>query len=197
MYIGSEASQNKTYNNVFRINGRECYQFYTGGAVVGGSGGRGVVPVNAGDVITAYSYQPANVPTAIQCYFIPPKLVQKLPPIVVEGNGSYSYDEIETNETWVDGRKIYKRTFNWTTHPVGVFPSNWVNTGITVPSDIERIFKNEVSFTDSGSVSPTSNGTFSVAKFSDNTLRLGNYTLGTGIAANSDFFITLYYIKAA
>ncbi|MDR1876129.1 MAG: hypothetical protein LBQ84_00750 [Flavobacteriaceae bacterium] len=50
-------------------------------------------------------------PTNIYCFFIPPKLVQKLPPIIVEGNGSYSYDEIETNETWVDGSTIYKKTF--------------------------------------------------------------------------------------
>jgi hypothetical protein len=134
MYIGSEASQNKSYNNVFRINGRECYQFYTGAAVAGGSGGRGVVPVNAGDVITAYSYNPANVPTAILCYFIPPKLVQKLPPIVVEGNGSYSTDEIQLPDRWYNGKPIYRKVFS------GSCPySAGYTEHIFVPSGIDEV----------------------------------------------------------
>jgi hypothetical protein len=86
-----------------------------------------IVPVAKGDVIRAGSTHY----TSSYCFFIPPKLVQKLPPIIVEGNGSYSYDEIETNDTWVDGRKIYKKTFS-----LGAFsfPSTWTDTGIDLPA---------------------------------------------------------------
>jgi hypothetical protein len=67
------------------------------------------------------------------CFFIPPKLVQKLPPIIVEGNGSYSTDEIKTNDVWLNGKPIYKKTVfhgdytmntGTTTFMSNVFPSN-------------------------------------------------------------------------
>jgi hypothetical protein len=47
----------------------------------------------------------------IFCYFIPPKLVQKLPPVIVEGNGSYSLDETETRQVWHDGKPVYRKVF--------------------------------------------------------------------------------------
>jgi hypothetical protein len=47
----------------------------------------------------------------ISCQFIPPTLVQKLPPIVVEGNGSYSLDEIQLPDRWYNGKPIYRRVF--------------------------------------------------------------------------------------
>jgi hypothetical protein len=119
-YIGDDTRTKPSFNILFRINGKPYYQFFVnnGTANIGGSGGRDVVPVSKGDIITCYNYIPANVPNAIQCYFIPPKLVQKLPPIIVEGNGSYSLDETDTRQVWHNGKPIYRRvltgTFNMT-----------------------------------------------------------------------------------
>jgi hypothetical protein len=193
MYIGSEASQNKTYNNVFLINGRECYQFYTGGSVVGGSGGRDVIPVNAGDVITAYSYQPSNVPTAIQCYFIPPKLVQKLPPIVVEGNGSYSYSETETKETWVDGRKIYKKTSN-VAFPALPQGGGGVAGSIAAlcPGAVMIVRAEEI---DQRGIAMGPDGFF--AFYVGDGTNVVIYNVSSVTSPATPFYLTLYYVKAA
>jgi hypothetical protein len=76
----------------------------------GGSGWAyfGVIPLAAGQTITI---SPQSTATSLGCYYIPPLYsVQKLPVIVNPGR-SYSLVETATGETWLDGKKIYRRAY--------------------------------------------------------------------------------------
>jgi hypothetical protein len=54
------------------------------------------------------------------CYFIPEKWVLRRPPVqVIEGNGSYSTDEIDTGQVWHNGKPIYRRVFTGTFNMTG------------------------------------------------------------------------------
>jgi hypothetical protein len=66
----------------------------------------GLFPVKKGDVVKYV----IDAGSSIICYYVPPLLVKKELPVVVEKNGSYSLEEIETADTWLDGKKIYKKT---------------------------------------------------------------------------------------
>jgi hypothetical protein len=72
---------------------------------------RNVLPVQTGDVLTVGADNPDVTNPLIICNFIPPKLIVKQLPVVVEKNGSYSLDEVKTADTWVDGKPIYRKVF--------------------------------------------------------------------------------------
>jgi hypothetical protein len=63
-----------------------------------------------GDVIW-YNYGGAGTVQSCGGWFVDPVLVAKELPVVVEKNGSYSLDEIKTADTWINGKPIYKKTF--------------------------------------------------------------------------------------
>jgi hypothetical protein len=78
------------------------------------------IPVKKGDFVyvTITSSGNVSVPNSavitvnsFESKLIPPVLVAKQLPVVVEKNGSYSLDEIKTADTWINGKPIYKRTF--------------------------------------------------------------------------------------
>jgi hypothetical protein len=89
----------------------------------------GVFAVTKGDII-AFSgggSTAAGFNNVLQ--FMPPKLIAKDLPVVVEKNGSYSLDEVKTAETWIDGKPIYKRTFSFTT-PAALGSNATYTTGV-------------------------------------------------------------------
>jgi hypothetical protein len=137
-----------------------------------------IVPVSKDDIIRAGN---AHY-TASYCYFIPPKLVQKLPPIIVEGNGSYSYDEIESNDTWLDGRKIFKKSFDSPSNIAG----SWV---ILKPIQSEAILTRcEVVGLGGGT---TNGGAAASARFNGSNIEV--YTHST---INTPGVVTIFYVKA-
>ena len=80
--------------------------------------------------------------SAIQtwCYFMPPKFVKKELPVVVEKNGSYSLDEVKTADTWLDGKPIYKKTYQKTYTALG---KDWED----YPSIyLDKLIKTEVTY---------------------------------------------------
>jgi hypothetical protein len=85
---------------------------------------KSLVPVKKGDVVKITGSQYGN--TEIECYFIPPILVEKELPRVVEKNGSYSLSEVRTDDKWTDGKWIYRKTI------VGVWPSSTGNQAINI-----------------------------------------------------------------
>jgi hypothetical protein len=105
-------------------------------------GDNAVIPVKQGDVVfmkwvTGLGTQLS--PRNIFCYFIPPVFVEKQSPVVVvEPNGSYSTEEIKTAQTWIDGKPIYRKSFNFGTKTFAAnskgsildnaFPANYVET---------------------------------------------------------------------
>ncbi|MDR0572886.1 MAG: hypothetical protein LBG96_02455 [Tannerella sp.] len=52
--------------------------------------------------------------------------------MVVEKNGSYSLDEVQTSETWIDGKPIYKKNFNISN--TANFASGKVALGVAIPN---------------------------------------------------------------
>jgi hypothetical protein len=103
------------------FNGRPISIVGMTGGTTGGLGQHLVYPVKRGDVIN--SVFSSGISGTCVCRFIPPVLVAKELPVVVEKNGSYSLDEVKTADTWIDGRPIYKRTF---TGSVTVAANTWL-----------------------------------------------------------------------
>jgi hypothetical protein len=91
-----------------RIDGK--YVFWEASADNQYDGVYVTLPVAKGQVIALSTSNTAF----LSCYFIPPLLVKKELPVVVETNGSYSLEEVQTADTWIDGKPVYKRTFNVT-----------------------------------------------------------------------------------
>jgi hypothetical protein len=98
LYVGSASS-----GGIFSINGKEKLSVSymdTYGTV------SGVFQVAAGDIVTWSGSVQVR-----ECFFIPPRLILKQLPIVVDRNGSYSTEEVKTVDTWLDGRPVYRRTY--------------------------------------------------------------------------------------
>lgn len=57
---------------------------------------------------------------------------------VAEGD-NYSTTETDTGKTWIDGKKIYQRVFEFESALV-VGPSSWVSTGLTI-ANLGKIIK--------------------------------------------------------
>jgi hypothetical protein len=87
-----------------------------GGSSIAGGANTIWLPVTPGDVVKITS---AAASSAIGCYFIPPKYINKELPVVVEKNGSYSLEEVKTADTWIDGQPIYKKTIPFTNFAYG------------------------------------------------------------------------------
>jgi hypothetical protein len=71
------------------------------------------VPVAKGDVVTGfldYGTLAGTYVIRISAIYIPPRFIKRAAPVVVEPVGSYSLEEVMTNETWIDGKPVYKRT---------------------------------------------------------------------------------------
>jgi hypothetical protein len=74
-----------------------------------------LAPVSQGDVVRFWSAQNSSntvFGNSIYAFFIPPKFIKKELPVIVEKNGSYSLDEVQTADTWIDGKPIYKKSVN-------------------------------------------------------------------------------------
>jgi hypothetical protein len=67
-----------------------------------GSVKKAMLPIATGQELTVTSDGTSD---AVNATFYPPIFVQKN-----AGNGSYSFDEVKTNDIWLDGKPIYKRT---------------------------------------------------------------------------------------
>ena len=111
------------------------------------------------------------------------------------GDGNYSTSEHDTGFTWVDGRKIYKKTIN-----IGTLPNNET---ISVPhgiSNLARIIKIE-----GNALRPGDGGMFPLPYVSG-TEGLSIYVsagytelfIGTGSdRTNMNGYITVYYVKSS
>lgn len=111
------------------------------------------------------------------------------------GDGNYSISEHDTGFTWVDGRKIYKKTIN-----IGTLPNNET---ISVPhgiSNLARIIKIE-----GNALRPSDGGMFPLPYVSG-TEGLSIYVsagytelfIGTGSdRTNMNGYITVYYVKSS
>jgi hypothetical protein len=81
-----------------------------------------LTPVAKGDTVrlTINLWEdPVLVDGSFRCYFIPPKFTEAQAPVIVSPLPSYSAAEQATGERWVDGRPIYRRTYNCGTPPCG------------------------------------------------------------------------------
>jgi hypothetical protein len=69
----------------------------------------------AKDDVILLTYAASWTASYIEVSFYPNKWVLRRPPIqVIEGNGSYSTDEIDTGQIWYNGKPIYRRVFTGT-----------------------------------------------------------------------------------
>jgi hypothetical protein len=100
------------------------------------SGQKAMIPIAAGQVLTVTSDDTFD---AVNATFYPPLFVQKN-----ASNGSYSFDEVKTNDIWLDGKPIYKQTVYYNS-------SISVNNGTTIlksdvftnPTEIDKVLKLE------------------------------------------------------
>jgi hypothetical protein len=122
------APNNKTANPIVAIDGVVVSQTTVHFALTGsGWGYYGVEPIAAGQTIRITSS--AATVTAINCFFIPPKYYAQKLPVIVNSGISYSYEELLTGETWLNGKPIYRKTFSlMTPGAAGEYLS--FNTGI-------------------------------------------------------------------
>jgi hypothetical protein len=108
----------------------------------GKEGERDVVMVKKGDCIQITSNGTLE---DISCYFIPIVFVEKEPAVVVvEKNGSYSYDEVETPDRWIDGRLIYKKTVTFVTTEASMGDAMTIGDKSVLSADIHTLVKTEV-----------------------------------------------------
>jgi hypothetical protein len=187
------------------INGKTVNSGYRSGAVVGNytSTPTQVVFAKKGDVFACGKYANSSY-ISTHLFYIPPLLVAKELPVVVEKNGSYSLDEIKTADTWIDGKPIYKRTFQGV---VTVAANTWligyvagsIGTGVDTVVEIKGSFDRgnnqwlPIIMTDYNADSSVKQASFTIA-ISDGSVLWNSYM---SIArTNSPYYITVYYTKA-
>ena len=122
--------------------------------------------------------------------YIPPRLIQKDLPVIVEKNGSYSQDEVKTFDTWVDGKPIYKKTISWVT--IAITADTAVNTGLDAKilfPDFKRLVRVEVS---EDRTTLTQTPLFAMTWHSNGAIHLLS---GTSWSAGYTLFFTCYYTK--
>ena len=94
--------------------------------------------INKGDVITS-----SNLLTAdYSGIFVPFKTVAEpltLPVNLVPEKDKYSYTEIKTNKTWVDGKPIYRKVVSLPTTK-SINDNAYIDLGITFPSNADTMF---------------------------------------------------------
>jgi hypothetical protein len=112
---------------VFIINGKWVYQGVVNNSI---EGFRMVVPVFKGDVI---SIQTSN-PRTIECRYIPPRFAD-ISASKMSSPQIYSLEEYRTDDRWIDGKPIYRRTFK------GRFPetNGTDNCAITLLGGIDSL----------------------------------------------------------
>jgi hypothetical protein len=159
-----------------------------------------IVAVAMGDVV---SIQAVGTVTGISCCFIPPKLVAKELPVVVEKNGSYSLDEIKTADTWINGKPIYKRTF---TGAVTVAANTWLSNyeAGSIGTNIDTAVEIKGSFNRGNNqwfpiIMTDHNADFSVKQTSFAVVRSDGFVFWNSYISvartNSPYYITVYYTK--
>jgi hypothetical protein len=132
----------------------------------------------------------------VSLYFVPP--IYSTPPditnIVIEegAGGSYSYDEIKTNETWLGGKPIYKQT--WSIALTNQLTAAGQSTGIVVPTNLATIIRSEVITNPSSSVAQ---GTVTAMVYTNP--GYANFWIAGSSAGSGDrgFYVTVYYTKTA
>jgi hypothetical protein len=131
---------------------------------------------------------------ALTALFIPPKLVAKQLPVVVEKNGSYSLDEVKTADTWIDGKPIYKKTIN-----TGALPNASTKSLAHNIANIEWVVKTEaqaksnvnswISMDRRGDAADTGSVRVSV------NLSIVNVATIVDMTAYTSSYVTVYYTK--
>ena len=54
------------------------------------------------------------------------------------GGASYSTEE-QVVGTWINGKPIYKRTWDFSASPIALSSGNWVNSGISASENISSV----------------------------------------------------------
>jgi hypothetical protein len=180
------------------------------------------VLVKKGDVFSINKYANSSY-IGTWLNYNPTVLVEKELPIVVEKNGSYSLDEIKTSDKWLDGRPIYKKTFNitystttaitvWHVYPVnarklikfeGIHDPTSVYIGMSNPNYETLTGSSEVNIGENQNVAPTIGTGITVRRpQSSNTIEIGirsglqeNATPSGTFSGEAD--VTVYYTKIA
>jgi hypothetical protein len=168
-------------------------------------------PVKKDDVVTmgvvSFVDRTIGWQSGGRIWFIPPVYSTPTQPIVVDAGvgGSYLLNEVQTADKWLDGRPIYKQTFQTTT-PASI---NSGKTAILMPAGTMReLIKAETlltttdNMTSSSLILYTANGDmrYSINVFrqtGDTDLRVNIFLPSTSLLTytNSQVYITAYYTK--
>jgi hypothetical protein len=105
------------------------------------------IPVKKGDVVK-FTVSEGSLSGNCDLYFIPPAFIKKEMPVIVEKNGSYSLEEVKTADTWIDGKPIYKKSFNFGTKTFAANSKGSILDNAFPANDVETVVKQSFSATD-------------------------------------------------
>jgi hypothetical protein len=117
------------------VNGVSSHGYIKDDPGTGAQSISGIAPVLAGDVIQIAVESPQGTlsDTSVACYFIPPKFVKILAPVVME-EPDYGLSEVKLPTKWIDGETRYRKTIAINQ----ALPSS-ANTDLIVPSGITNL----------------------------------------------------------
>jgi hypothetical protein len=140
LYCSGNGTSNREIS--FHINSKRVGYFYVNSSSIA-IGFGDTYSVKKGDIV---SIDATISVSNMWCYYIPPLFIKKELPIIVEKNGSYSTEEVKTQEKWHDGSAIYRQTFILTFDK-----PNEPITKTLISGNIKKIIRDEVNYSNPGS----------------------------------------------